>query len=76
MEMSEYLCLKLSGVIMCGKSRLSGNNNQVIYFSFSSGLCKKNCQVALGTGKAVSSASDNVTDTGTNVVGFLTRHIG
>lgn len=60
---------------MYGKFRQSGNYNPVIYFPFSSGLCK-NCQVPLVTGKAVDFASDNVIDTATNVVGFLTRHIG
>lgn len=76
MEMSEQLCLKLGDVIVYRKSRLSGNNNPVIYFPFSSGLCKKSHHVALVTGKTMSSASDNVIDTATNVVGFLTRHIG
>lgn len=76
MEMSEQLCLKLGGVITYGKSRLSENNNPVVYFPFSSWLCKKNWQVALVTGKAMSSASDNVINTVTNVVGFLTRHPG
>lgn len=52
------------------------NVNPVVYFPFFSGLPKKNWQVALITGEAMSSAGDNVIDTATNVIGFLTVHIG
>lgn len=76
MEMPEQLCLKLGGVIAYEQSsyRLSESVNPVAYFPFFSELHKKNWQVALITGKAMSSASD-VIDIVTNVIGFLTMRI-
>lgn len=73
-----WKCLKLCDMIVYGKSiyRLWENINPVVYFPFFSGLHKKDWRVALITDKAMSSASDNVTDTATNVIGFLTTQIG
>lgn len=78
MEMPKKLCLKLDSVIMYGKSscRLSENISPVVYFPFFSWLHRKNWQVALMTGKAMSSASDNVIDIAANDIGFLTAQDG
>lgn len=78
MEIPKKLCLKLGTVIVYGKSscRSSENIKPVVYFPFFSWLCRKNWQVALMTGKAMSSASDNVIDTDANDTGFLTVQDG